>query len=420
MSNLHSRGFSDRLTSAFKRELITLLSVTVALSLVPLYAWLIAQSQYGPVTSSTAVTLLLATVCNIATIAGARNLHGQLRLKMRRAFNSALLYHGALALVVLLGRLPFSRLMLVVAFAASIALGLLITVYQHVKHRLRVAVLGPNSVDPQEWSGICSIVKDPAENIEDYDVILVSSKSASSPEWSPSITKAVLAGAQVRQPLTFLEEQLGSTPIEAFALDQLSDRTIASYAPIKRLVDVLVVFALAPIIAPVFAVGAITTIATIGRPILFTQERVGRGGKPFTIYKLRTMRALPEGSATATAQDDRRVGRAARVLRRYRVDELPQIVNILKGEMSLIGPRPEWRPLHERYVQAIPSYAYRNLVRPGLTGWAQVRGGYASNLSETRNKLRLDLYYVKHMSPALDFQIALETVWTVLRGAGAR
>jgi UDP-GalNAc:undecaprenyl-phosphate GalNAc-1-phosphate transferase len=156
-------------------------------------------------------------------------------------------------------------------------------------------------------------------------------------------------------------------------------------------------------------------------PVLFWQERVGAGGKTFRMVKFRSMRTDSEarGARFATDGDDR-VTRIGRFLRRSRIDELPQYWNILKGEMSLIGPRPEQVSFVRQFEQEIPFYAYRHLVKPGITGWAQVNQGYAASVHETRGKLEHDLYYIKHFSFWLDALIVFGTIRTVLTGFGAR
>jgi exopolysaccharide biosynthesis polyprenyl glycosylphosphotransferase len=154
-------------------------------------------------------------------------------------------------------------------------------------------------------------------------------------------------------------------------------------------------------------------------PIFYRQTRLGRGGRPFTLYKLRSMveGAEPEGPVWATA-DDPRATRVGRWLRRSRLDELPQAINILRGEMSVIGPRPERPELVEQLATEIPFYRARHAIRPGLTGWATVRQGYASNPTDALLKLQHDLYYIKHRSLLLDLRILLQTAAEVLRLAG--
>jgi lipopolysaccharide/colanic/teichoic acid biosynthesis glycosyltransferase len=159
----------------------------------------------------------------------------------------------------------------------------------------------------------------------------------------------------------------------------------------------------------------------MGRPVFFLQDRVGQSGEIFRMFKLRTMRPRLEGEqARATALNDNRITPVGNILRKYHVDELPQMWNVLKGDMSLIGPRPEQPELALAYAESMPAYCYRHLVRPGITGWSQVCFGYAETFAETREKLTYDLHYVKFLSLALDMSIAIMTVKILLKGALVR
>jgi lipopolysaccharide/colanic/teichoic acid biosynthesis glycosyltransferase len=152
------------------------------------------------------------------------------------------------------------------------------------------------------------------------------------------------------------------------------------------------------------------------------QDRVGLGGKSFKMLKLRTMRPAAVGAAAAAtdAANSVRITPVGRFLRKYRIDELPQLFNVLVGNMSVVGPRPEWKVLSDAYREKFPVYSYRTLVRPGITGWAQVRSGYAADLEETRMKVGYDLFYIKNFSFALDVQILVRTIWTLVSAFGAR
>jgi exopolysaccharide biosynthesis polyprenyl glycosylphosphotransferase len=157
-------------------------------------------------------------------------------------------------------------------------------------------------------------------------------------------------------------------------------------------------------------------------PIFFRQERVGEQGRPFTLLKFRTMvqdAELRTGPVWA-ADDDPRITRVGRWLRKTRLDEFPQIWNVFKGEMSFIGPRPERPHFVVQLQEKIPYYAERHSVKPGITGWAQVRCPYAATIEDSEEKLQYDLYYVKNMSSLLDIDILLSTIRVVLFGRGAR
>ena len=155
--------------------------------------------------------------------------------------------------------------------------------------------------------------------------------------------------------------------------------------------------------------------------MIFRQRRVGLDGKPFVLYKFRTMRT-PDDPANPqfASRDDGRLTRVGRWLRKIRIDELPQLWNVLRGDLSLVGPRPEQGRFVEYFADTIPFYSHRHLVRPGLTGWAQVNYGYADSEADTIDKLSYDLYYIKHVSPWLDLEILGKSIWTVLSGYGAR
>ena len=190
----------------------------------------------------------------------------------------------------------------------------------------------------------------------------------------------------------------------------------------KRLFDLIVSGVLLVVCLPVLVLAVICIYLESGLPVLYRQERVGRGGRVFTLYKLRSMRQDAESNGTAqwAAEDDGRTTRVGRFLRKSRLDELPQILNVLKGEMSFVGPRPERPFFVDQLVKQIPFYALRHSVKPGITGWAQVRYSYGASIDDAVEKLQHDLYYVKNNSLFLDIMIMIATVEVVLWGRGAR
>lgn len=177
---------------------------------------------------------------------------------------------------------------------------------------------------------------------------------------------------------------------------------------------------LAPIALPLSIVTALAVRLESAGPVVFRQQRVGLFGLHFVMLKFRSMTTDADAPAQFAAKQDPRVTRVGRIIRKYRLDEIPQLWNVLIGDMSLIGPRPEQVPMVEQFSQSIPYYPYRHLVRPGLSGWAQVQQGYVGTHAETVTKLSYDLYYVKHCSFALDLLIAIKTLRTLLTGYGAR
>ena len=195
----------------------------------------------------------------------------------------------------------------------------------------------------------------------------------------------------------------------------------ASYMLVKRLLDILCVLAVLPFALPLMLLTAIAIRLESAGNVLFVQNRVGQGGREFKIYKFRSMRTDSEQNGAQLAQvGDSRITRVGSFIRKTRLDELPQFFNILKGDMSLIGPRPEQKVFVEQFEKSIPFYQYRHIVKPGLSGWAQVTQGYAGNTDETQVKIEHDFYYIKHFSFSLDVLIIFKTVKIILTGFGAR
>jgi exopolysaccharide biosynthesis polyprenyl glycosylphosphotransferase len=201
---------------------------------------------------------------------------------------------------------------------------------------------------------------------------------------------------------------------------QITRNTSAAwFVTVKRGVDIVFATLLLLVLSPVLLLTVLLILLTMGAPVIFKQERAGRDLKPFAVYKFRTMvrDAEHKSGPVLAEEDDPRVTPLGRILRRYRIDELPQLFNILKGEMSFVGPRPERPYFVDQFVETIPGYRERFRVQPGVTGLAQVMGGYATT---PERKLKYDLIYMYHQSLAMDAQIVMETLRVVLTGRGAR
>jgi len=189
----------------------------------------------------------------------------------------------------------------------------------------------------------------------------------------------------------------------------------------KRLFDLSAALLLLAATAPLIALAALAIRLEDGGPVLYVQERVGLGGLPFRLLKLRTMRMDAERDGPRFAGvNDPRVTRVGRVLRRFRIDELPQLLNVLRGEMSFVGPRPERPEFVAELARTLPWFEQRHRVKPGLAGWAQLNAPYAADLETARLKLEYDLYYLKHWSLAFDLAILLRTFQVVVWGNGVR
>ena len=190
------------------------------------------------------------------------------------------------------------------------------------------------------------------------------------------------------------------------------------YTRVKRIVDV--VLGAIGTIALVLVVPFILIANLFGNrgPLLYGQTRVGKAGKEFRILKFRTMHADGEQGGAWTGEDDPRITRFGGVLRRSHLDELPQVVNILRGELSIVGPRPEQPHYVDELNEKLPFYSMRHLVRPGLTGWAQIKYGYAGDERDALEKLQYEFFYLRHQSLSLDLRIVGRTVRSVLGGDG--
>jgi sugar transferase (PEP-CTERM system associated) len=240
------------------------------------------------------------------------------------------------------------------------------------------------------------------------------------------LLRCKFSGVKIEDGLSFYERITGKVHLDALKPSWMifSDgfgrpRITAVF---KRVCDVVGSLVGLSLVAPLgLAIAALIKLDSPG-PILYRQERVGEGGRPFTLLKFRSMRQDAEaatGPVWAT-DGDGRATRLGKWLRKFRLDELPQMINVLRGDMSFVGPRPERPCFVEDLKNAIPYYGLRHAVKPGITGWAQVRYRYGSNVRDTVAKLQYDLYYIKNMSVLFDATILVQTVRTVVLGQGAR
>jgi lipopolysaccharide/colanic/teichoic acid biosynthesis glycosyltransferase len=255
---------------------------------------------------------------------------------------------------------------------------------------------------------------------KDIHAIVFDSHEEVTPEWERFFGRAVLRKIPVYDATDLREMSIGRVRLRQrpeLVFGQLLPSQ--PYLRIKRFLDILGAILALPIALPILAIAALAIQLEGPGPTLFCQRRVGYQGRIFTCYKLRTMCVDIDGPAFTTA-DDRRITRVGRYVRKWRIDELPQIINIFRGQMSWIGPRPEAFVLAKQYQRQIPYYAYRYTVRPGITGWAAVHQGNVAEVDAATVKLEYDFFYIKYFSPWLDFMIGLMTIRTVLTGFGSR
>jgi lipopolysaccharide/colanic/teichoic acid biosynthesis glycosyltransferase len=346
---------------------------------------------------------------------------------------AALTGHGVMVVWFVLTRFPYDRLALAGGFVLHVVLLYILYIYAERNVQRRIAVVPFGAVDRLGAIGSVDWLRMRRPRLQDARGChaIVADFSADLPdEWEAFLADAALSGRIVYQ-----VKQLSESLTGRVELEHLSENSFGSLLPargyfyLKSVVDFLCALALLPIALPLMAVIALAIRVESRGPVLFRQKRIGHAGKRIIVYKFRTMRPLDaeehnNGSdsrkAAMTNDDDERITAVGRTLRKLRLDELPQIFNILKWQMSWIGPRPEAEVLSVWYTSEIPFYRYRHVVKPGISGWAQVNQGHVAEVNEVHRKLQYDFYYIKYFSPWLDMLIFFRTIKTMLTGWGAR
>ena len=234
-----------------------------------------------------------------------------------------------------------------------------------------------------------------------------------------------LKGIRVDDGIAFTEQMAGKLSVEnlhpSFLIFSDGFKRSAILKKVKRGLDILGSVLGLALFIPVSLIVSIAIKLDSKGPILYRQERVGRDGKIFRLLKFRSMYMDAEENGPEWARvNDERITRMGRIIRNMRLDEIPQILNVLKGDMSFVGPRPERPFFVDKLINEIPFYSERHVIKPGITGWAQIRYRYGASKEDALQKLKYDLYYIKHMSTILDLVIIFETIKIVLLGRGAR
>ncbi|MBN8806896.1 MAG: sugar transferase [Sphingomonas sp.] len=328
---------------------------------------------------------------------------------------------------LIISRMDYSRSILFASFVIAVIFYIIIFGWLKRLGRKRIGVVPFGRTEELldiagiEWINLIN----PQDVYDSFDVLVADFHADIPKDW-----ERVLADRSLQGGIIFHVKQLGESLTGRVQLEHLSENNFGSLVPLqpyvklKVLLDFLVALAVLPVAIVVIGIVVVAVKLDSRGPAIFRQERIGYRGRPFTVYKIRSMidSASESGSRrqSMTIQGDARITRVGRFIRRTRLDELPQIFNILRGEMSWIGPRPEALSLSEWYEAELPFYRYRHIVRPGLTGWAQVNQGHVAEIAEVREKLQNDFFYIKFFSPWLDMLIVLKTIAAVLTGFGAR
>lgn len=340
----------------------------------------------------------------------------------------------AIAIVLTVGRFEYARTQLIAGYVLSVAWFYFVHSTLHRHQWLRIGYLPFGAFDklPQvphiNWVELpadgCPSNHDPI--IGRLDAIAADLRIDLPDQWERTLSDFALAGTPVYHVKHLAESLTGRVELE-----HLSENSFGSLIPntsflmLKRLIDWIVAVIMGLMLLPLLLAIALAIRLTSNGPALFKQQRIGFRGEPFMVYKFRTMRvaergAMSERETAMTRSGDARITSLGKILRRTRIDELPQILNILKGQMSWIGPRPEAAVLSRWYEEQIPFYRYRHIVRPGITGWAQVLQGHVADVADVQSKLHYDFYYIKNFSLWMDILIIAKTVKTMMTGYGAR
>ncbi|MGH6925262.1 MAG: sugar transferase [Propylenella sp.] len=331
--------------------------------------------------------------------------------------------YAAVAVGFLLLRIDYSRFQLLASFLLAVPWFWFVTVVERrFKRPLLAIVPAGNAQSLTELGQADWQMLDDSTSLPLFASGIVADLRADiAPEWERLLAACAVKGLPVYHSKHVLESLTGRVEIEHLSENSLGSLIPSSiYLKTKRACDTLGVIVVMPGILIVGGIVALLIKLEDGGPIFFKQPRMGHRGEVFTIFKFRTMHVGAGQRGDFTEGDDPRITRIGHLLRRYRIDELPQALNILRGDMSWIGPRPESLPLSEWYEQKIPFYSYRHIVRPGITGWAQVQQGWAAEVKDVTGKLHYDFFYIKHFSPWLDVLITARTLRTIVTGFGAR
>ncbi|WP_447759759.1 exopolysaccharide biosynthesis polyprenyl glycosylphosphotransferase [Sphingopyxis panaciterrae] len=418
------------------RPMLETLRVQLVLSLLaglilPVMVLAIVEPSILPGNDSASTSALAAALAIIAAIVAIRKF-GEFpsTIGAQYIFPAFATSFGVAIAVILLVRAPYSGRLLISAFLCSLAARFMIDAFTRRGGRSMHYIVPGGKVDRilPDLEGAAIVLDQPFIPGEAHAIVVADLHHDHTPEWESTFAKAALNGIGVYHYKQIWEARTGKVRIEHLSENSLGSLIPSnSYATAKRFLDVVgSLIALPVLFLPLLVTALLIRLDSPGS-VFFRQERIGFRGERFRVLKFRTMREAKAQSAkldlvhdAITQDDDVRITRIGRFLRKTRIDELPQIVNILLGEMSWIGPRPEARPLSEWYEREIPFYSYRHIVRPGITGWAQVNQGHVATIREVHDKLRYDFYYIKNFSMWIDLVILIKTVLVVIRGSGAK
>jgi lipopolysaccharide/colanic/teichoic acid biosynthesis glycosyltransferase len=410
--------------NALIRQEYQLLGCLAVAGLLPLLAWVIlgTPSAIGDYSHTTLMVFLSVILAHLF-VQQLTRYPGESALSTTLPAVSAAF--GLVVLVIALTHAPYSRGLLIAGYTLCVLwyAGIVAAKRSYLRPRLAVVPQGNaasfSHLGGADWHRLSApsfeIVKKVDGVVADLDADL-------NEEWRAFLTTCAVTGIPVYDSTRLNELTTGQVDLEHMSdigFEALLPHR--SYLMVKTVADYVFAVLVLPFALIVITLAVIAVRLESKGEAIFVQKRVGYRGRIFNCYKIRSMRVNQPGDAPHfTSDGDPRITRVGRLIRKYRIDELPQIFNILKGEMSWIGPRPEAVPLSQTYERGVPFYHFRHSVKPGISGWAAIHQGNVAELDAATTKLRYDFFYIKNISLPLDVYIACKTVWILLTGFGAK
>ena len=343
---------------------------------------------------------------------------------LNRIFAINIVAYSFLGLTLSALRLPLvSREVFLSEFLISATLLIIRYKLLHRYFPRRIAVLADSPLEPFQLHPAINAVQADATDLvsRHFDGVVTNLRDEIDPTTTELFAKLAQQRLTTYDTDSFIEVLWGRIPLGNLTAIEIKTFTPPDlYIRIKRVTELVLILCLLPLLTIVCILIAIAIKIDSSGPVIYKQERTGFRGEKFVMWKFRSMVVDKTREVRFADKHDKRITLVGRILRRVRLDELPQLWNVIRGDMSLIGPRPEQPQFTERFNHLIPFYGYRHTIRPGITGWAQVMYGYAASEAQTRAKLEFDFYYIKHMSAWLDVVILVKTLRTIIIGSGAR
>ena len=416
----HSR-IHERLLLSFLFQLIAGITLFICIAIIPVWGirfW----EKIDQNSRNTAIGAII--VFGVVSFALRKLLRYPGAQSVAYVFPVTTFAYGILIIIFFMVRLMYSNYVMFVAYTTTLG-WCYVGYFIGNRYRLTRYALVPFGEALEFTSAhgaLFSLLQKPDLTNQRFNAVIADLRSKDlTPEWQKFLAHCTLSRIPVYHTKQVKESLTGRIKI-----DHLSENEFGALLPspfyekLKRLIDLFSAIFFIPIFFPLLVTVAILIKLESKGPVFFLQRRMGFRGRPFTMYKFRSMYIDKQGKGFTQGEDDPRITRIGKFIRKFRIDELPQIFNILLGQMSFIGPRPESLELSMWYEMDVPFFSYRHVVRPGISGWAQVEQGYAAEVDGMKVKLEYDFYYIKHFSFWLDILITFKTIKTILTGFGAR